>query len=75
MILFNNTLQYVTYGVSYEGIGDCGNLGAGQTFDQPSWDGKPAITVYFVPHDQGPFSVEVAETGTDTTVTIGLYYE
>ena len=75
MILFNNTTQYVTYGVNYEGSGDCGNLSAGQTFGYPSWDAKKTLTVYFVPHDQGPFSVLVAETGTDTTVTIGLYYE
>ena len=75
MILFNNTPQEVTYGVNYEGGGDCGNLDAGQTFDQPGWDANPTIQVYFSPYDQGPLSVEVTETGTNTTVTIGLYYE
>ncbi len=37
MILFNNTLQYVTYGpVSYEGRSDCGNLDAAVTHFSPA---------------------------------------
>ena len=74
MILFNNTPQDVTYGVSFEGGGDCGGLGIGQTVDNPGWDAYPAIEVDFGPVGQA-VSVEVGETGTDTTVTIGLYYE
>jgi len=79
MILQNNTAQDVGWDGSWEGGGDCGSLGMGQSIDQPGWENK-TITVDFngLPYNLQqvtPFSIQVDQTGTGTTVTIGLYYE
>jgi hypothetical protein len=79
MIILNNTAQDVGWDGSWEGGGDCGTLGAGQSFDQPGWKNM-TITVDFngLPDNLDevtPFAIEVNETGTGTAVTIGLYYE
>ena len=75
MQVLNNTEQDVSYDVSWEGGGDCGDLGIGQAFDNPDWNNHQTIQVGFFGADLTPLSIEVGETGTGKTVTIGLYYE
>jgi hypothetical protein len=81
MTLFNNTPMETYYGITDQSGGDCGTINANQTVDLPAYDNKPSVTVKFVavgkaaPGEYPPFSVMIPDTGTGTTVTIGLYQE
>jgi len=79
MILLNNTAQDVGWDSTWTDGGDCGSLGIGQSQDGLDWIDR-TVTVNFVappynPQQVTPFSIQVDQTGTGTTVTIGLYYE
>ena len=81
MTLLNNTPMQAYYGITSQNGGDCGTLDANQSTDLPSYDNQPSVTVKFVavgkapPNEFPPFSVTIPETGTGTSVTIGLYQE
>jgi hypothetical protein len=75
MQVLNNTEQDVNYNVSWEGGGDCGDLSIGETLDNPDWNTHQSIEFGFYGADMVPISIEVSETDTGKTVTIGLYYE
>ena len=77
MQVLNNTQQDVSYDVSWEGGGDCGNLGMGETFDNPDWDSHQTVefSLFGAGAEPVPLAIEVGETDTGKTVTIGLYYE
>jgi hypothetical protein len=81
MTLLNNTPNPVFYGIGSSSSGDCGNLDPSQTADWPSYDNQTGVTVSFrsntssPPSEYPPFSVTIPESGTGTTVTIGLYLE
>jgi hypothetical protein len=81
MKLYNNTPNPAFYGISDSSGGDCGTLDPNQTADWPSYDNQTNVTVSFrsnttsPPNEYPPFSVTIPESGTGTTVTIGLYQE
>ena len=81
MTLFNNTPNQAFFGIGDSSGGDCGTLDPSQTADWPTYDNKTNVTVTFVatgnaaPNEFPPFSVTIPESGTGTTVTIGLYQE
>jgi hypothetical protein len=81
MKLLNNTPNPAFYGISSSGMGDCGSLDPNQTADWPAYDNQTNVSVSFrsnatsPPNEYPPFSVTIPESGTGTTVTIGLYQE
>ena len=78
MTLYNNTPNQAFYGIGSGNSGDCGTLDPNQTADWPSYDNTSDVTVTFQANTPGsypPFTVTIPETGTGTTVTIGMYQE
>ena len=69
------------YGISGGNSADCGNIPANQTADLPFYDNQQNVVVTFSavgtapPGESTPFSVTIPNSGTGTTVTIGLYQE
>jgi hypothetical protein len=81
MTLLNNTPNPAFYGISSSNGGDCGTLDPNGTADWPSYDNQTNVSVSFRSNTKSPnneyppFSVTIPESGTGTTVTIGLYLE
>jgi hypothetical protein len=81
MKLYNNTPDQANYGITDGTSVDCGTLKPNETTDLPYYDKKAKVTVKFVaagksqPNEYPPFSVTIPESGTGTTVTIGLFQE
>ena len=81
MTLFNHTPNPAFYGISSSNMGDCGTLDPHGTADWPGYDNQPNVSVSFRsntqvgPNEYPPFSVIIPDSGTGTTVTIGLYAE
>lgn len=79
MTLYNNTPNQAFYGIGTDNGGDCGTLDPNQTADWPSYDKTANVTVTFQansgPGSYPPFTVTIPESGTGTTVTIGMYQE
>ena len=77
MKLFNNTSNEVYFGISAPGVGDCGNIAAGDTADWPQYDNMQDVNVTFaaMPNPPSPFDLTINDTGTGKAVTIGLYLQ
>ena len=80
MKVFNNTPLDVSYDVSWEGGGDCGSLGMGQTYEDTNWDNMENVQVNFnsmlaQPSGAPPFLITIDETKEGMAVTIGIYNE
>jgi hypothetical protein len=81
MTILNNTPNLAYYGISDGTSADCGNLDPNQSADWPYYDNQAQVTVKIFavgkssPNEFPPFSVTIPETGTGTSVTIGLYQE
>ena len=81
MKLYNNTNNEVHYNVDLDGGGgDCGNINAGDTYDDANWDGQDLLVMFralpFEPDGtSGPFSVTIPQTKPGMAVTIGLWHE
>ena len=78
MKLQNNTPQDVGYWVNWNGGADCGTISMDGTVDNGTWTNQQyEVKFYALPNDPNmtPSSIEISETGTGTSVTIGLYYE
>ena len=81
MTILNNTPNPAFYGIGSSSMGDCGSLDPNQSADWPSYDNQTDVTVSIrsntksSPNEYPPFSVTIPDSGTGTTVTIGLYLE
>jgi hypothetical protein len=81
MNLYNNTPMEAYYEVSYGNGFNCGTIPAQQNLANPAWDNQPTVKVVFSsmegtpPSNGNPFSVNIPNTGTGMSVTIGLYQE
>ena len=80
MKVFNNTPSDVNYDVSWEGGGDCGSLGMGETYEDTNWDNMENVQVNFnsmvaEPSGASPFLITIGETNEGMAVTIGIYSE
>jgi hypothetical protein len=80
MKVYNNTPTDVGYNVNWEGGGDCGSLGMGETFEDTTWDDKENVQVTFnsmqtEPSGAAPFLINIDQTGEGMAVTIGIYSE
>ena len=80
MKVFNNTPSDVNYDVSWEGGGDCGSLGMGETYEDTNWDNMENVQVNFnsmvaEPSGVSPFLINIDETNEGMAVTIGIYSE
>lgn len=81
MTILNNTPNLTYYGITAGTQDDSGNIEPNQSVDLPAYDNQPQVTVKIVavgksmPNEYPPFSVTIPQSGTGTTVTIGLYQE
>jgi hypothetical protein len=76
MDIFNNTPNEAYYGISCAGAGDCGTIAAGDTMSFPGYDNQTDVKVGLCasPNVPSPFDITINDTGTDTVVTVGLFF-
>ena len=73
MIIQNSTQNEIFYAISSPGQGDCGNINANKE-QEVGYDNTSDVSVNINPVGTSVFSIVIPQTGTENSVTIGMYF-